>query len=102
MPEPLKLSDFVPHAGTTFTVPFPDGVLELVLGAVEPHGTRAPRPDVPDLRTEPFSLVFLGSPAPVLPQRTWNLTHPALGNLEVFLVPIGPKDGRMRYEAVFN
>jgi hypothetical protein len=102
LPEPLKLSDFAPHAGTTFTVTFPDGVLELSLGAVEPHGTRAPRPDVPGLRTEPFSLVFLGPLAPVLPQRTWNLEHPALGTLEVFLVPLGPKDGRMRYEAVFN
>ena len=93
---------FMPHVGTIFIVAFPDGTLELTLGAVELHGTRAPRTDVPDLRTEPFSLVFLGPLRPVLPQRTWALAHPALGTLGVFLVPLGPKDGTMRYEAVFN
>jgi len=102
VPEPLKLSDFLPHVGTAFTIAFPDGTLELALGAVEPHGVRAPRPDVPELRTEPFSLVFLGPLRPVLPQRTWDLRHPVLGTQGVFLVPIGPAEGRMRYEAVFN
>lgn len=102
MPETLTPSYFAPHVGTTFNVVLTDGSLELTLDAVEGHGTRAPRPDVPDLRTEPFSLVFLGPLSPVLPQRIWNLAHAALGRLEVFLVPIGPKGGRMRYEAVFN
>lgn len=102
MTEALSISDFKPLVGAAFTIRFPDGTLELTLGAVEPHGTRAPRPDVPGLRTEPFSLVFLGPLAPVLPQRTWALEHPVLGTHEVFLVPLGPQEGRMRYEAVFN
>ncbi len=102
MPEPLKLADFLPHVGSAFTIAFPDGTLELTLGAVEPHGVRAPRSDVPELRKEPFSLVFLGPPRPILPQRTWDLCHPVLGAQGIFLVPIGPSEGRMRYEAVFN
>lgn len=102
MPEPLHLADFLPHVGTAFTIVFPDGTLALTLGTVEAHGARAPRPDVPQLRTEPFSLVFLGPLSPVLPQRTWELSHPALGAHEIFLVPLGPAEGRMRYEAVFN
>ena len=102
MTETLSISEFTPLVGAAFTIRFPDGTLELTLDAVEPHGTRAPRPDVPALRTEPFSLVFLGPPRPVLPQQTWDLSHPALGTRSIFLVPIGPKDGRMRYEAVFN
>lgn len=93
---------FTPHVGTAFRISFTDGSLELTLDAVEPLGTREPRPGVPDLRTEPFSLVFLGPLRPVLPQRTWDLAHPVLGTQEVFLVPLGPKEGRMRYEAVFN
>jgi hypothetical protein len=93
---------FTPYVGTVFSITFTDGTLEMTLGAVESHGSRAPRPDVPDLRTEPFSLVFLGPLRPVLPQRTWDLAHPALGSLGVFLVPLGPENGRMRYEAVFN
>lgn len=102
MPETLTPSNFAPHVGTAFTVVFTDGSLELTLGAVEGHGTRSPRPELPDLRTEPFSLVFLGPLSPILPQRTWDLAHPALGSVAIFLVPIGPRDGRMRYEAVFN
>lgn len=102
MTETLSISDFTPLVGAAFTIRFPDGTLELTLDAVEPHGTRAPRPDVPALRTEPFSLVFLGPLAPALPQRTWALEHPALGAHEIFLVPLGPEGGRMRYEAVFN
>ena len=102
MPEPLKLADFLPHVGAAFTIAFPDGTLELTLGSVEPHGARAPRPDVPELRAEPFSLVFLGPLRPALPQRTWDLSHPALGTQAIFLVPLGPAEGRMRYEAVFN
>lgn len=102
MTDTLSISDFTPLVGAAFTIRFPDGTLELTLGAVEPHGTRAPRPDVPGLRTEPFSLVFLGPLSPVLPQRIWALEHSALGASEIFLVPLGPRDGRMRYEAVFN
>ena len=99
MPTP---ADFTSHVGTVFTITFTDGTLELTLGVVEPHGTRVPRPDAPHLRTEPFSLLFLGPLRPVLPQRTWDLAHPVLGTLGVFLVPLGPESGRMRYEAVFN
>lgn len=102
MPETITLETFRSRVGTAFAVVFPDGTLELTLGAVEPHGTRAPRADAPDLRTEPFSLVFHGPLRPVLPQRTWSLSHDTLGTLDVFLVPIGPKDGRMLYEAVFS
>lgn len=102
MPESLTPATFTPHVGTIFSITFTDGVLDLSLDTVEPHGTRVPKPDASDLRTEPFSLVFLGPLRPVLPQRTWDLAHPALGSIAIFLVPIGPKDGRMRYEAVFN
>lgn len=102
MPETPTPASFTPHVGTVFSITFTDGTLELTLGVVEPNGARVPRPDAPDLRAEPFSLLFLGPLQPVLPQRTWDLIHPVLGPLRVFLVPLGPKDGRMRYEAVFN
>jgi hypothetical protein len=98
--ETLTFQNFTPLVGTAFRIELPDGALEMTLASVEPHGTRAPRPGVPGLRTEPFSLH--GPLRPILPQRTWDLAHPALGAVAVFLVPIGPKDGLMRYEAVFN
>ena len=51
---------------------------------------------------QPFSLVFRGPVSPVLAQRIYPLENKALGELELFLVPIGPDKLGMRYEAVFN
>ena len=48
-----------------------------------------------------FSLLFRGPVDPLLPQRTYRLEHAELGDLDLFLVPIGPDAEGMRYEAVF-
>jgi hypothetical protein len=48
-----------------------------------------------------FSVVFRGLMAPVLPQGTYHFTHAELGELDLFLVPIGPDSEGMRYEAAF-
>lgn len=53
-------------------------------------------------RRTPFSLVFRGPLRPVLPQRIYRIEHEAMGNFELFLVPIGPDGEGMRYEAVFT
>jgi hypothetical protein len=49
----------------------------------------------------PFSLVFRGPRARMLPQRTYRLVHAALGAFPLFLVPIGPDRIGMCYEAAF-
>ena len=48
-----------------------------------------------------FSLVFLGPADQVLPQATYVVTHPAVGEQEIFLVPIGRGGEGVRYEAAF-
>jgi hypothetical protein len=48
-----------------------------------------------------FSLFFRGRTAPLLPQATYSLSHPELGELDLFLVPIGADDDGVRYEAAF-
>ena len=53
-------------------------------------------------RMEQFSLVFRGPMTPALPQGIHELEHATLGKLQLFLVPLGPDDSGMRYEAVFN
>jgi hypothetical protein len=50
----------------------------------------------------PFSLVFRGPLAPVAVQRIYPLEHATLGLFEIFLVPIGPDERGLRYEAVFT
>ena len=51
---------------------------------------------------EAFSLFFDGPPTPFLPQRTYTLRQPALGEVDMFLVPVGRKGDGFQYEAVFN
>ena len=47
-------------------------------------------------------MLFRGPLAPVMPQRIYPLAHETLGSLELFIVPIGPRDGGMVYEAIFT
>ena len=56
-----------------------------------------------------FALTFLGPPSTHhLPQRTYPLQHDHLGQMAIFLTPIGPAPERvnhqvrMRYQAIFN
>jgi len=59
-------------------------------------------PYVPGGR-QPFSLLFLGPSGPrYLLQGTYHLEHDSLGAFDLFVVPLGPQAGRMRYEAVFT
>jgi hypothetical protein len=37
-----------------------------------------------------------------LPQAIYAVTNEEMGTMELFLVAVGPKDGGMCYEAVFN
>jgi hypothetical protein len=57
----------------------------------------------------PFSLLFHGPLAPVMPQAIYRLDNEQLGALELFIVPIGPEPApvgqaptAMRYEVVFG
>lgn len=94
----LAVGDFSGRVGEGFRVPVADGSIVLALTEV----TSLARADHAGPRRAPFSLIFRGPLAPALPQRIWPLEHPALGTLEIFLVPIGPDAAGMRYEAIFN
>ena len=48
-----------------------------------------------------FSLLFRAPKSSTLPQRIYPLQHPTLGHLDIFLVPIGPDQEGLQYEAVF-
>jgi hypothetical protein len=84
---------FEPHVGETFaaTPTFSGEPLELVLSSVEesPHA----RPDQPA-----FSLFFESTDPSHREQQIFALRHDGLGELELFLVPLGPQ----QYEAVIN
>lgn len=94
----LTAASFDPHRDSIFRAAVGDDDVELRLAAVD----RLPaHPGAP--RRESFSLIFSGPPERPLGQRIHRLRHVVLGDLEIFLVPIGPgPEGAARYEAVFN
>lgn len=99
MSEALESTDFRPHLHSTFLIDLTDGrslPLELIqvknLTGGDPNPTRVP-----------FSLLFCTfGEFSYLPQRIYQLAHEHLGTLEIFLVPVGPDENGMRYEAIFN
>jgi hypothetical protein len=97
--ETFEEADFARCLGTPFELELPSGErVELTLVEVTPHPHLPPAPG----RRRGFSAVFHSAVAGHLPQAIYGLQHAQLGRLELFLVPIGPRQGRMRYEAVFN
>jgi hypothetical protein len=56
----------------------------------------------PSPRGQPFSVTLRAPAGRTGPQGTYNLVHPDLGVLPLFLVPLEPKNGSIRFEAVFN
>jgi hypothetical protein len=93
----LQAEDFEPHVGEQFSIGVgPELAFQARLVELTEHG-----PAAGGQRSSQFSLVFRGPREPVLDQRIYHVEHAELGVLEIFLVPVGPDEVGMRYEAVF-
>ena len=53
-------------------------------------------------RQEQFSLHFRGDRNQIFPQRIYPMRHDAIGDFDLFLVPVGRDETGTLYEAVFN
>jgi hypothetical protein len=51
---------------------------------------------------EPFAVTFLGPAGLRLPQQIYKMRNPTLGEMEIFLVPVGADKTSSAFEAVFN
>ena len=102
-PQWLTRALFTPHVGGSFDVALPDsGEVVLGLDLTETwESTEAGGPGPDGQSRQQFSLFFSGPGERVLAQGTYTLRHADLGDLDLFLVPLGPRDGAMRYEAAF-
>ncbi|HLF26219.1 MAG TPA: hypothetical protein VJG32_07780 [Anaerolineae bacterium] len=101
----LTGADFQPHLAEVFRVHAPSiEPIELELDQVAPLGPRTTAEAEAAGRRPPFALVFLGPASDqYLAQATYTVAHAQLGELTLFLVPLGPTaERRMRYEAVFT
>jgi hypothetical protein len=97
MLDTLTLETFAPRIGDRFQISAGEGpTIDATLIEAAPLGASARG------GRQPFSIVFLGPRSPVWPQRIYRVDHEALGSCDLFLVPIGPRDGGMQYQAVFT
>ncbi len=97
MLQDLSHSWFEEKLNTPFRIHFGgEAPLEVVLFEVrlhEPH-------DGP--RKQPYSIYFRGPRQAVLPQAIYRIEHDRMEPMDIFLVPVGPDEKGMCYEAVFN
>lgn len=97
-PDPVTLERFTPLVGQAFRIGTGADGVDAVL--VEANSLREAQGA--GARSHQFSLVWRGPPGAVLPQQIHTVSHPLLGTLDLFLVPIGPDTEGMRYQAVFT
>ena len=90
---------FSEHLNTKFSVkvdsaePVELELVDLVVRKSEPNEQAG---------MERFSTFFYGPANFFLPQQTYDMTHPEMGELQIFLVPVALDERGYRYEAVFN
>lgn len=95
----IQSTDFVPCLHQTFRICL-EGIDPIDLELVEVQELGEPQGPSP---RRPFALHFLGPVSnQYLVQHIYPLEHEQLGVLEIFLVPLGPQEGRMQYEAIFT
>jgi len=86
------VSVFSEHVGSRFRIEVgPDEFVDAELIEAEARGT-APAPE----QRQPFSLLF--STSQDLPQHSYRIVHEVIGELHVFMSPVGPAT----MECVFN
>lgn len=95
----LVFEDFKDRVGSAFTVS-ELGISGIALTLEEAtllpiyKGAPSPRP--------PFSLIFIGTAEQFLPQKLYELRHPIMGQVTLFLVPVGKDERGIQYQALFN
>jgi hypothetical protein len=89
--------DFNSCLGQPFTLVYDGSSHPLTLISVDKF-TNSAATGVP----EAFSIVFRGNSDLVLEQQIYCINNDTLGDMDLFIVPIGPDDKGMRYEAVFS
>ncbi|SDD45702.1 DUF6916 family protein [Aquimonas voraii] len=93
----LSLQHFAGAVNETFKASLGDVCLEFVL--VEASPLPQSRPGSP---REPFSLLFLNTSPVLFPQQIYQMTHPRVGQVGIFMTPIAQNRDGFVYQAVFN
>lgn len=97
MSELLTYDVFAPRVGERFRLQTGDRAFDIELAEA---AVLAMAPGAQG--RQPFSLTFRAPGGELVPQRIYRVEHEAIGGHDIFLVPIGPDRGGMRYEAIFT
>lgn len=92
---------FQPYLNDIFTIELASSEeIHLQLTEIKSLGTQHPE----NSSNEAFALYFLDKqhPKSFLPQAILTLKHAQLGDLELFVVPMGPQKEGMLYEVIFT
>jgi hypothetical protein len=92
----ISKEDFEPLVGQKVKVYRDESGSDLEVKEVV--ATRSPSPRA----TEPFRIVLRSRDGWVATQGMFRIEHPVLGELELFVVPIGPDGEGLCYEIIFN
>ena len=97
----LDSGTFAPHLGERFdVVPAAGEPFAATLSSCDVTSSGDPADWIERVGRVPFSLLFHAAAETAMPQQTCVVRHPQLGELVLFLVPLGPDARGARYEAV--
>ena len=91
----LRITDLAPRHGESFRLRGSGQELDVELVEVKRLGESGREGGA-------FSLLFRSAKGPFLPQAVYPIEHPALGTMDLFIVPIGPIAGGNGYEVIFT
>ena len=99
MPDSFTIEKFMPHVGEVFHVIVSEThELKVLLTEIAALASD----DSPLRKRQPFALVFHAPGVAYVPQLTYRVEKPGLEPFDCFLVPIGPDENGMRFEAIFT
>ncbi len=95
----LNVEDFSARIGDEFRIAVNDGdPVTLVLTAAEVQAAA----ETTDRTDSAFSVVFRGPLNSPLPQQIFEMEHPEMGTLPLFIVPVQQDEQGIYYEAIFT
>jgi len=93
----MTMDTFTPHVGETFRMIVNDEwEIHMRLSSVTALASAR------GAERAPFSMIFHAPPLAFVEQQMFSVEHDAMEPFALFLVPIGPDDNGMRYQAVFT
>ncbi len=90
----ITKEDFDPHINSNFRLKM-DQSRDIDFQLVETSSSSSENIDA-------FKILFKGPVDTIYPQRIYKLEHGAMGDMEIFIVPIKKDDTGVYYESVFS